>query len=74
MRHRADRPAEGPEPYVSENLSKETVKAAESLRGSIATPRALVVNSVRPKPDQINAAFLKACARFRTKRSAAMIC
>lgn len=54
--------AEGPEPYVSENLSKETVKAAESLRGSIATPRALVVNSVRPKPDQINAAFLKACA------------
>ena len=47
---------------MSENLSKETVKAAESLRGSIATPRALVVNSVRPKPDQINAAFLKACA------------
>ena len=57
--------AERPESYVSENLSKETVgsaKAAESLRGSMATPRALVVNSVRPKPDQIKTAFLQACA------------
>jgi len=35
---------------------------AESLGGTIATPQALVVNSVRPKPAQVEETFLQACA------------
>lgn len=56
---------EEPVPDVSEEPASETgssAKFAESQPVNITTPRFLVVNSVRPKPDQVNAAFLQACA------------
>jgi hypothetical protein len=57
--------AEDPVPDVLEESASETgssAKLAESQPVNITTPRVLVVNSVRPKPDQVGAAFLQACA------------
>ena len=51
-------------PNRSEESSNEvgsSTKLAENLPMDTATPPVPVVNSVRPKPDQVSAAFLESC-------------
>jgi hypothetical protein len=56
--------AEDPAPDASEESPNETASAAklaEKQPVSREAPRVAVVNSVRPKPNQVSAAFLQAC-------------
>jgi len=50
-------------PDVSEESSSEIGASSKAEKQSMntATTRVAVVNSVRPKPDQVGAAFLQAC-------------
>jgi hypothetical protein len=56
---------EDPEPDGSKESSTETgssAKLAENQPVNRVTPRVPIVNAVRPKPDQVGAAFLQMCA------------
>lgn len=56
--------AEDPVPDLSKESSSQTgasAKLAENQSVNTEIPQVAVVNSVRPKPDQVDAAFLQAC-------------
>jgi hypothetical protein len=56
--------AEGPISDESEESSSQTgppAKRAQNQPANTEAPRVALVNSVRPKPDQVSAAFLQAC-------------